>query len=67
MTVTWLVGTPPEPASIEEIWIGSAKKAPTISNSGLLFAKASGFRGYLLSIFLFGDPDPVLYALETFA
>jgi hypothetical protein len=62
-----LFGVPPEPASIVVIEIGSDANAPTISHSGLCFANPSGSAGYLLSIFLSGLPDPVLYAFPSFA
>ena len=47
VTVIRCVGTTPLPDWILVIWIGSAAKAPTISNSGLLGEKPSGFNGNL--------------------
>ena len=62
-----MFGVPPSPDMIEVISIGSDANAPTISHSGRIFANPSGSAGYLLSIFLFGLPEPVPYALESFA
>ena len=66
LTVTILDRTPPLPASILLIWIGSDANAPTISNSGLFGSNPSGFAGNL-SILPISLVDDSLYAFDNFA
>ena len=66
VTVITGSGVAPSPETISEMVIGSAANAPTISHSGLSFAKASGASGNFCAegICL---PEPSLNALDSFA
>ena len=59
-------GVAPSPDCISEMVIGSAANAPTISHSGLSFAKASGASGNFCAAGIC-LPEPSLKALDSFA